>query len=152
MASELTYTILEQCDCNIIAVLDTSKYEGDITNPVLRVFPPDLNQYVNLQYNQSATTLIRPELIKFSSLPSGIYKFVQSICPNEDTEVESCYLQVCKEREDIKKLICDDKDIEELTELLYILDIAQGVVSECPNKATELLNIVRQGIIKLKTC
>lgn len=49
MASELTYTILEQCDCNIIAVLDTSKYEGDITNPVLRVFPPDLNQYVNLQ-------------------------------------------------------------------------------------------------------
>jgi len=152
MKSTLTYTILEQCDCNIISFLDTSEYEGDVTNLVLKIFPPDLNSYVNINYNQNAITLIKPEIIKHSSLPSGIYTFVQSICPNEDTEVTSCYLHVCKEREDIKKLACDDANLEALSNLLFYLDIAQGIVSECKTKALEILHIVRKEIEKLKMC
>lgn len=152
MKSILTHTILEQCDCNAIVFLDTSEYQGDVTSPILRIFPPDLNSYVNINYNLNAITVIKPEHIKFSSFPSGVYRFIQSICPNADTEVETCYLNVCNERDAIKKIACDDQKLEELADLLFYLDIAQGIVNECKDKAIEILQIVQDKISKLKGC
>ena len=149
MKSELTYTILEQCDCNIITFLDTSTYVGEATNPVLRIFPPDMDTYSTMPYNKEAITLIKPSHLRFKSLTSGLYTFVQSICPNEQTEVTTCYLNVCNERDEIKKMACDCPT-DELVDLLFELDIAQGIVSECPEKGVELLKIVRNKIKKLK--
>ena len=150
MTAELTYTILKQeecADCNLIVFLDTSTYPTPPTSPILRIYPPDFCEYVNINYNPEAITLIRPENIKHSCLPAGLYRIIQSICPNSETEVESCFLHVCPIRQEIIALGCEE---EGLTDLLFELEIAQGLVEECTDKAMEIFNIVKTKLEKLK--
>lgn len=146
----LAYSILEQCDCDIITFLDTSTYAVEPDNAILRIFPPDFNSYYSIRYNPQQITLIRASSLRHECLPSGLYHIVQSVCPNEATEVESCYLHVCPERDRIMQLACEDPS-EELSDLLMELDIAQRLAKEHPKKGIELLNKVKERLDEIET-
>lgn len=142
--------ILEQhCDCDIITFLDTSKYIDAvgiiIENPMLQIFPPNWDKYFSIKYNTNAVTLIRPEHINHNTLPSGVYHFIQSICPNDKLKNEFCYLNICKELNRISKLACeyleDDESLEKLFEIKMSLEVAQDLVGYGEvHKGTNLYN------------
>ena len=117
--------------------------------PILRIFPPDFDSYGQIEYNMTGVSFIRPEHIKHSNLPSGLYTFVQSICPNDKTEVKTCYLHVCPERCKLSKLACED-DNEKITDLWFQLEVAQSMVEECPEKACQLFEEIKKEISKLE--
>jgi len=147
----LSGSIIEQCDCNVIAFLDTSEYLGSVTNPILRIYPPNWSDYVNIEYNMNAITLIRPSHIKHNSLPSGVYHFTQSVCPNEKVFREFCYLNVCREYECLQEILCNSEDKEEkVFKLKMQLDFAQRLVQDCDTKrGLELYNTAVKEIQSL---
>lgn len=148
-------SILEQCDCNVIPFLDTSEYLPDVTNPILRIYPPNWDKYINIPYNLNAITLITPSLIRHTSLPAGVYHITQSVCPNEKSFTDFCYLHVCPDMECLKEIVCDmvdDEDVlEEVFKLKMQLEAAQDLVQSCDvDKGTELYNTTVKQIKKLK--
>lgn len=155
----ISNVILEQSrkDCNIISFLDTSKYlDIEVTNPMLQIAPPNWSKYYNISYNMNAITLIRPEHINHQTLPSGVYHFIQSVCPNDKVKEEFCYLQICNELKCIAELACfymDNEDYKKNLVKLYDLELqlkmAQSLVNKGEvKKGTELYNI---GVKKLNS-
>jgi len=158
MEHTISGSIVEQCDCCVLAFMDTSEYMDTVetTNPVLQIYPPNWNSYVNIPYNINGITLIRSKHLKIGSIPSGLYHFKQSVCPNEETEVSSCYLNICPEIKKIENAAClhqdDEEKLEELYDLKMDLEIAQGMVnnSNCDTeKAIKLFNDAVKDIDKL---
>jgi hypothetical protein len=148
-------SFLEQCDCDIISFLDTSTYLPNITNPILRIFPPNWSEYINIPYNLNQITLITPGLLKHSTLPSGVYKIIQSVCPNDKSFKEYCYLQICKDLQCLKEIVCEYSEDEIIMNKVFTLkmqlEAAQDLVYECDvNKGTELYNITVNQIKDLK--
>ena len=155
---ELSGSIVEQCDCCVLAFMDTSQYseEVEVTNPILQIYPPNWNKYVNVPYNVNGMTYIRGKHLKIGGLPSGLYHIKQSVCPNEKTEVESCYLNICPEMDKIKNAACihseDEEKRSELHDLMMDLKVAQGMITggNCDaEKAIKLFNDAVKDIDKL---
>lgn len=145
--------IIETCNCDLITFLDTSIYrEGvDVTNPILRIYPPNWDNYINIEYNLNAITLIRPEHLAHSSLPDGVYHFVQSVCPNESTEVSFCYLNTCNKENELTDLACVEENREEVVNLLFELKLAKEITVNCGVKeGIEMYNTICKKVEKLK--
>lgn len=152
--NNLSSTIIEQCDCNIISFLDTSEYLPDITNPILRITPPNFTNYKNIEYNLNAITVIKPEHLYKNCLEGGVYHFVQSVCPNDKVQLEFCYLHICNELDQLNNVVCNNFEDEEILEKVFDLkmklEVAQRLVKNCDvRKGTEMYNIVVENIKKL---
>lgn len=149
-------SFLEQCDCNIIAFLDTSTYLPNITNPILRIYPPNWTQYAQISYNLNAITLITPACILQSTvMPGGVYHITQSVCPNEISFKKYCYLHICHDLACLKEIVCSYVDDEEVLTAVFKLkmqlEAAQDLVSGCDvKKGTILYNTTVEQIKKLK--
>lgn len=147
--NNLSLKVLEQidCECEVISILDTSEYLHEAENPILRVFPPDFHQYVDLRFNIKGVTVIKSAHIKHNTLPGGLYKFVQSIKPNDKTEKEIYYLHVCPLKQEIVNQACNcNKDLSEYTDMLFELDLAQLMVNECEVKALEIYKQIKRKL------
>lgn len=139
------------CDCDKIIFLDKEKYKVLPENTILRIYPPGFSSYGSMYYNPNAITIIEPEHIKHNCFESGLYSFVQSWKPNSKTEIKFCYLHICPEVDRIRALACEEDNREELFNLLFELQLAQELTNECPEKACEILDLVKKELNKLES-
>lgn len=161
MKNTISGSILEQDDCNVIPFLDTSEYLPNVTNPVLKITPPNWTSYVNVEYNMNAITLLKASHLKQCDLPSGIYQICQSVCPNKETETCFCFLNTCKETKRLNDLACavleedcsEDRErkLKEIFCLKFQLETAKGIADTDSSKAIELFNISCKQISKLES-
>lgn len=146
MKHNISGIILEQqdnCDCNKIIFIDTSKYQAEVTNPLLRIYPPNWDKYIDVQFNVSAITILEPKHIKHVTFPDGSYRIIQSVCPNEKTEVGFCYFHTCSLEETLCKMISENIDDEDKLEELFTQKMYLDSVKKLdPIKATEVYNNV----------
>ena len=152
MKHQLSISQVKQSDLDILVFLDTSEYIKDfsLTNPLIRVFPPDLGEfYIELEYHTETVNIIRPKALKYCELTSGVYKIIQSVCPNEKTEVTHYLFHAGIERKKIKENLCNG---EEWSDLMLQLDIAEFIVSECPEKSSKILKDVKFQIKQKELC
>lgn len=147
-------SFLDQCDCDVIPFLDTSDYLPNVKNPILKIFPPNWDNYINIPYNLNAITLIKPKLIRHNFLPGGVYHITQSVCPNDKSFKEYCYLHICLDMECLKEIVCEDQSEETLEKVFTLkmqLEAAQDLVASCDvEKGTELYNTTVEQIKKLQ--
>lgn len=153
MKHELSFEILEQKDCNILSLLDTSIYLEDvpITSPIIKIFPPNWDKYISLPLVRSQINLIRPSNIRYKTFPGGIYSIEISICPNAKVYHKQCYLHICNELKLISQLACDSDNYEELFDIRMKLETAQDMVYDGNVKeGTTLYNIAVKELNKIK--
>ena len=150
MKHNISGEILESCNCDRIIFIDTSKYLAEVTNPLLRIYPPNWNKYVDIQYNVSAITLIEPKHIKHATFPDGAYRIIQSVCPNSKTEVGFCYFNTCNLMSNLKNQIAENIDDEEKLEELFAQKMYLDSVKDLePEKANEIYNNVSNALKKM---
>jgi hypothetical protein len=140
-------------DCCVMLFLDKSEYLVDAKNPILNITPPNFTDYISLEYNMNAITILKAENIGFETFSSGIYKFEHSVCPNDKVKRSFCYLNICEEIACINRLKCeedDEKILEELVNLYFEFQIAQDSVNLCSvNQALCTYNIAKKKLENL---
>jgi len=150
-------SIIEQCDCSVMPFLDTSTYLDSSDNAILEITPPNWTTFARVAYHMNAITLIRPSDIKHASFTDGVYHFKQSVCPNDKTAVEWCYLNVCCAKERLKKLACQyldtDEKLSDILDIKFGLQIAQEMMNDdsCDkSKVIDLYNTLCKQIDSLE--
>ena len=138
------------CDCNKIIFIDTSTYQAEVDNPLLRICPPNWNKYVDVQFNVSAITVLEPKHIKHASFPDGAYHIIQSVCPNGKTEKSFCYFHTCCLKEQLNEKICDNLDNKEELEKLFEYKMNLDILNDIPvEEATTLYNNTKKQLNKM---
>lgn len=136
---------------NSIVFIDLSVYNDmlPVDEPSLLVTPPFLQYPIPLNYNSNGNTIITAVDLDISnnlvSLPCGIYKFKQSICPHVYLFHEFWYVHVDSIKRKIAKLYCDGKinEAKEIDSKLIAID-ALSMCMDCD--AEKKINIILDSL------
>lgn len=159
MRTELGLQYIENKDENFMYLLDTSVYNTDVPvdNPILRITPPNFNKYIDIPYKPSTIIRFNNDTLfadHSSNLSSGLYKIIQSVCPNDILQVTHYFFHRVKEYKQLAKMACyfrekgDEDGLLKIFELKMYLDEVQNLLDECEciDKAIELYNVVVKRI------
>lgn len=163
MRTELGLHKISVNDDGFMYLLDTSVYNSDISidNPILRITIPNFEKFVDIPYIPNTIIRFNNNTLfsdKSCNLSSGLYKIVQSVCPNDILQKTHYFFHSAKEYQELAELVCqyrsdnDKVNIEKVWELKMQLDEVQDLatVCACPDKAVSLYNIVVKEIERMK--
>lgn len=105
--NQLDFNILDTHSCKTMAILDISQYRDpdNAEGKVLQILPPNDLPLVEMNYNQSAITILNSNSLKITKvtdniylqdLPDGIYTIKISICPYESNWAEKKVFRTCQ--------------------------------------------------------
>lgn len=105
--NQLSFDVIETNNCKTIALLDTSVYQdpNSVEGKVLQVQPPNGLDIVELNYLQSAVTILNSnsigltavsDFIYLQDLPDGLYTAKISVCPYETNWAEKKWYRTCQ--------------------------------------------------------
>lgn len=136
---------------NSIVFIDLSNYNSllPIDDPALSITPPYVSNPIPISYNVNGNTTITAISLGMSkelvSLPCGLYKFKQSICPHDKLIHEFWYVHVDSIKRKIAKLYCDNKinEAKDLDSKLVALD-ALSMCMDCDSE--KRINIILDSL------
>jgi hypothetical protein len=122
--------------------VDLSLYNDllPITEPTLSVIPPYSENPIQLFYNAKGNTVITSITLdrsdKLEHIPCGLYKFTQSICPNDKLKYSFWYVHLGLVKQKIAKLYCEGnvKDAHDLSDKVDALEALSYCMSEDAEK------------------
>ena len=127
-------------DNRFITLMDTSQYNTDVpvTSPMYRVYMYNFDRYVDLSYVPGSVLHVNTNLLKLTNtldfemlgdIPSGLYKIVQSVCPNDKLFTEKYLFNTAPALDCLADLVvenkCDDRKLSKLYKIKEILDLVQ---------------------------
>lgn len=127
-------------DNRFITLMDTSQYNTDVpvTSPMYRVYMYNFDRYVDLSYVPGSVLHVNTNLLKLTNtldfemlgdIPSGLYKIVQSVCPNDKLFIEKYLFNTAPALDCLADLVvenkCDDRKLSKLYKIKEILDLVQ---------------------------
>lgn len=172
-STELSFVpITSYKTCKNILFIDSSTYNEDVVidNPIVEVntpmgynvilnyYPKQINKFNSNSFKITKT--LNPD--NLTSLPSGLYTFTFSICPNDKIKHTVNYFNVCNEVKALASQICcldtcNDKELfDKIKELIDNLHYVKTFAELCNDvkKAQALYNLTVKEInkLKLKNC
>lgn len=171
----LSFDVVETHNCNTLAILDTSAYADEdlIEGKVLQVKVPGYDDFVELNYYESAITILNSNSLKltnvsdpifYTTLPDGLWAAKISICPFEDNWFEkswyrTCQLE-CKYYQAFLKLQLDQctncynkQTADKLTTIwMYMQGIHANVSATNFKKATQLYTVANKMLDNILDC
>lgn len=169
MKTNLIFEIYNKNSCEHIVLTDMSQYNPDvpITDAQINITIPNFNKFVTISYNPKNVTIVNSIMLKLSDtidcLPSGLYEFRFSVCPNDKLFKVQYFLNICTELKRIADIACDiinncstcslshlkETDLEKLYFIrqgfLTAKDMAEQDCADCKEKAIWMYNeLVKQ--------
>lgn len=153
-------------DSRFITLMDTSQYNTDIpvTSPMYRIYMYNFDRYVDLSFTPGSVLHVNTNLLKLTNttdheslgnIPSGLYKIVQSVCPNDKLFIEKYLFNTVPALDCLADLViankCDDRKLSKLHKIKEILDLVQFLTQKgCVEDAVAAYKIATDKLAQEK--
>ncbi len=118
-------------DERYMTFIDFSQYNADIpvTGAIYKITLPNFNKYVEVPYTAGHVLNVNSNLLKLTDtidldglcpIPGGLFKIVQSVCPNDKVYFEFNFFNVEPALTRIAQIVCAETDGTKLDRLFTL--------------------------------